>query len=106
MYNYYMYRIAGNFRGPKFSRMTPKIHFADFNFAFPCGRPISYRIKSKFADFIFAFGCNIAKFAKILGHENFLLYGMNLIGVALSIQPLWVYRISGNFRGALFSRIS
>ena len=51
---FYYYRIAGNFRGSKLSRIRPKIIFTDLIFANFYYAAILYRIIYNFVNFIFA----------------------------------------------------
>ena len=70
-----MYRIAGNFRGSKLSRIRPKIIFMDLIFANFYYSAILYRIIYNFVNFIFAnLKKLIAKRAKVISLKRFRLY--------------------------------
>ena len=89
---YNVYRIAGNFRGSKLSRIRPKNHFHEFYYS-----AILYRIIYNFRE-----SQKIAKRAKVIGLESFRLYGNSSFGkLAESIQTLSKVAIvfpSGNSR--------
>ena len=71
-----LYRIAGNFRGSKLSRIRPKNHFRRINFREFYYSAILYRIIYNFREFYFRESQKIAKRAKVIGLESFQLYGI------------------------------
>ena len=79
-----MYRIAGNFRGSKLSRIRPKNHFRGINFREFYYSAILYRIIYNFHEFYFCESQKIAKRAKVIGLKSFRLYGIFLPAIVLS----------------------